>query len=437
MMINDSITVLTNTDSKKGEIENSDSYSFEEEEETNQNIEQQQDDDNDNKTNDKPDEGGEKNYDSSENKNNEENQMSTFVTETSKSNLIQAVDISENDDDFDNNQRESRESEIAQIEPIDPAEIESALNSLLKYQTIPPEHYYDAVVQLINHRRIDHLEVSDYRTAEKLDKALDLMNKSIEELQKKQIEMDREQSLNNRFESLQNKLDEINDKYDSKIQQLQATLDEKLNDLTNQQEFQIYQFKEKWQNPDFLKQFDRPSKRLLTMRHLEKRMALSKRYEEAKKTKMQADKLQANEEAAMQKQMEEIMKTDFLKLRATQQQEVDKMARRTDALIEELELQREREIAPVKIAIKQFDIKKNAVTAKKVITVPKTPAQLQMINQNKIAPKTPKTAARIIKYRNECQADLAISPIDDEQFCKMMNLTNRQKKRAKSSLPPL
>lgn len=361
---------------------------------------------------------------------------STFLTETAETHLLKATDPVD---------AQKSSKNLVQSQPIDPAEIESALDSLLEKNKLPPEEYTNQLIQLINHKRMDCLESSDYRGAESLDSALDnLLKMNTSESHKKSIQ-DNEQKFSDRLDSIKSQISDVNNRYDSKMQTIQNNFEEKYQQLIDIQEVQIKKFKEKWQNPDFLKQFDRPSKNLISMRFYEKQMALSGRFKDAKGAKAQADRIQQNEEKEVQKHIEEIMKSEFLKLRSQQQQEVNKMSSRNDALLEEIEMQRKRELEPLNVALKQLDNKKKSKFSQSLksksanikITIPKT-------NQNSpsLSQKTPRTAQRVIKYKNVCQTDLSILPIDDQQFQKLASMSNRQKARAKSSLnkkslPPL
>lgn len=362
---------------------------------------------------------------------------STFLTETDETHLLKATEIPNSSGNNDNT------ANFTQAQSIDPAEIEAALNALLDKNTLPPPEYTDSVIQLINHKRMDCLEESDYRGAENLDSVLDqLIKKNTEQSHQKSLD-DHEQKFTDRLNSIKDQISDINTRYDTKIQTMQNNFEEKYQQLADAQEQQLRQFKEKWQNPDFLKQFDRPSKNLLSMRSYEKKMALSGRYNEARTAKLQADRAQQHEEREMQKQIESIMKSEFLKLRNQQQLEVNKMASRNDILLEEVEMQRKKELEPLNTAMKTLDNKKKSNLAKNIksksvtIAVPK-------IHQNSpsASQKTPRTAQRVIKYKNNCQTDFTIPPIDDQQFQRLASMSTRQKARAKSSLakkslPPL
>lgn len=431
--IRDEVTVITNDEPKNLDPnletgdEKSNPHTPEEENiKQNETLDIDANHENDNKSN----------FENLDEKNKNEDQLptSTFLTETAETHLLKATEPDAN---------KKPKKAIVQSQPIDPVEIESALNSFLEKNKLPPPEYTDSVIQLINHKRMDCLEESDYKGAENLDSALDvLIKKNSEESQQKSFQ-DNEQKFNDRLDFIKNKISDINSRYDSKIQTAQENFEEKYHQLMELHEVQIRQFKEKWQDPDFLKQFDRPSKNLLSMRFFEKQMALSGRYKEAKGAKVQADRIQQNEEKEAQKQMEGIMKSEFLKLRNQQQIEVNKMSSRNDIQLEEIEMQRKKELEPLVVALKKLDNKKKSILTVKAksasakITIPKSHQ-----NSPSAMQKTPRTAQRVIKYKSICQADFSISPIDDQQFQRLATMSTRQKARAKSSLvkqslPPL
>lgn len=73
------------------------------------------------------------------------------------------------------------------------------------------------------------------------------------------------------------------------------------------------EFKEKWQNPYYLLQFNHPSTELLEKRDLEKRMAISRYYDEARIIQNEADNLQLEEEMKRQQIIEKKMERDLLR----------------------------------------------------------------------------------------------------------------------------
>lgn len=436
IVVKDEVAVIANDEPENTtpiSDEKDESHSTEKEDISKQN---ENNENNENLENENNDDKQENNDNDKQDNDDKQPTNSTFLTETAEIHLLKATDSGEN---------HKSSKKIEQPQPIDQAEIESALNSLLEKNKLPPPEYTDQLIQLINHKRMDCLENSDYKGAENLDSALfTLVTKNSEESQQKSIQ-NNETMFNDRLDSIKSRITDINNRYDLKMQTVQNNFEEKYQQLSEIHESQISQFKEKWQNPDFLKQFDRPSKNLLSMRNFEKQMALSGRYKDAKGAKIQADRIQQQEEKEAQKQMEEIMKAEFLKLRNQQQLEVNKMSSRNDAQLEEIEMQREKELEPWNVALKKLNNKKKSILSQNLrqksvsvkISIPKVHQNSPSTSQ-----KTPRTAQRVIKYKNTCQTDFSILPIDDQQFSRLVSISSKQKARSKSSvvkksLPPL
>lgn len=402
------------------------------------------DEKNSGETNEKPNEENTVQENQENNKKEEinDNELSTFVTGTGNLPLINATEVTPDQQEDQSKRtgktgRSTKSVRPIQLPPPSQEEINEAYNMLVKFKMPPNPNVKEAVIQKLNHDKLQALMNSDYKEAQKLDDAYLITNKDDMAYQAEQSEELRIQHLNERTKNMLDQIAQINEKYDNSIYAIKQNTNERYHDMTQKHHEELMQFRGKWQDPAFLKQFNRPSQRLLSMRHIEKKMALAKRYDDAKKTKRMADQLQIAEENQMQKLIEEQMRKEFIKMREIQQKAVNKMVFHEDAIIDEIEEARRKEIEPVETALKQMSIKKKATPNKKLATMPR---QLlggaQIIQPNAGPPSnplSPRTASKMKKFRGEKKAELKIAPMDDEMFEKLTNSNSVvQKRRART-----
>jgi hypothetical protein len=224
--------------------------------------------------------------------------------------------------------------------------------------------------------------------------------------------------------------DEIDTAFSQKAQRLREANCERSEQLYSRHQTELEKFKEKWQDPTFLRQFNRPSHRLLSLRELEKKMALSGMFQDAKSTKQLADTLQAEEEAAMQREIDSEMRTDFLRLRERQKAEAEKLVRHDDGLWEQIEGQRQRSINPLKVAAKRLLAEQH----KKPTAHRSTPAvgTFGVIPPEPVV-TSPRTRAQFARFRTKAGAELQTPSIDDSTFDRIV--AGGKRNRAKSATP--
>jgi hypothetical protein len=273
--------------------------------------------------------------------------------------------------------------------------------------------------------------MQDYVRAEKLDNALGHVRQTDIAQGHGEIRERKEQSFRDRKAFLEDRKNQIDREHEEKEAVVREAGNDRYYRLSAKHEDEVKSFKAKWQDPSFLSQYTKPSQQLLTLRNLEKKMALGKRYDEARRTKQMADSLKSKEESRMQKELNDAMKREFIKLRERQAQELEKMEAHENRLLEELELQRQRKHAPLDMALQQLvDVKKNVKVSKRTYVVPKAVIMGQQapddLDQSTMSPHTRKG---MITYRNSVLGEVRPPYVSDASLSRLMGQRKPKKKK--------
>jgi hypothetical protein len=251
---------------------------------------------------------------------------------------------------------------------------------------------------------------ADYGQAEKCDEALRILRQHDRIAAFQEVKQHECEQLLHRGALLKSRRDAINTEFSEQVDRMRAASYTRYEDLYARHRQEIEHFKEKWQAPAFLRQFNRPSARLLALREVEKKMALSGMFAEAKSTKRMADDLQAKEEAAMQAEIESQMRAEFARLRERQKGEAEKMVKHDDKLLDRMEDRRQRRLDPLRAAAKRLLIPPKKAVARQSIVgtfgiIPPPPIIT-----------SPRTRNELAKFRETVGAELKAPVIDDKAF---------------------
>lgn len=352
----------------------------------------------------------------------QQNQLDTFITRSDKIGLVapNTGGIKDNAIVKSTNKPES-------------SEIMIAFENLYYKSIVPDEGIKEYVIQLINRKKVTALFEGNYEEAEKLDKAISFCgfmegekNYKLNQAKHNKLLEDRQFLIKEERKLMEEKWKEKIDKQKGEYEQRRLQLDER-------HKCEISEFKKLWQNPECIRFYNKPSPKLLQLRHQEKKMALAKRYQQAKETKRVADELQEQEEAAAQTQIEEKMKQEYKKLKERQQKEIDKLDEYQKRIISDLEACKRREMQPYDSAIKTISAKKNTHTNKKFYTIPTNLMNAQNENRNSTSLATPRTISRLRCFRIDRNTNLSLQPIDDKTFVRISTSINRKTSASNTS----
>ena len=291
-------------------------------------------------------------------------------------------------------------------------EINAALVQMISKGVFPPEYMHPYIFTSLNRRRVDAICKSDYDEAEKMDKISEMLTQSIKDSQINNDNQIKGEILYERFCKINENVQEINEKYDKKKEAILNESEKRKQEATekyNNTEKEIY---EKFQNPEFLQKYGKPSNRLSELREQEREYAMQRKYKEAREVKTEADEIERQETEVAQ---EKVSKQETLELEMNYknyQKELQLIELRQNQQISLNESDRERELRPLEAALKQ-------IRSKKPILPPLRP-QSNLSEQSANSPahikpsskmQSPRTQMKLRQMRTEKRVTLlAVKP---------------------------
>ena len=290
-------------------------------------------------------------------------------------------------------------------------------------------------MEQVNREKMDALINRDYDYLTKLESAiLQLSHSENDEVFERSFD-EHQSALQEQQQNLKDQIKIVKKTYNDRINDQNEQKSQQISSLIQLHQQQIQEFGEKWQSPNHLRNYSRPSTHLLQLRHIEKKQALSKLYMDAKATKMQADALQAEEEAQMQVAVEAEMRKEFSALRDRQLKELSVLSQHHDTIIEQLEQKKSNELKRLNLAQSKVNIKLTEPFNKAVHGRDKPSMTLRSedLSTTSTLP-TPRTQNRLLHFRGNRDAILNLKTIDAATLSRIKNSVNKEKRKTRSSL---
>lgn len=297
-------------------------------------------------------------------------------------------------------------------------EFNEYIDNLVNKFQLPPVRSRPAFLQFLNRKRVAALVESDYDVAEKYDNYLSCYSYSIAYEQKKTKEDNDLEHLYMRWSNLKAEEQKINDYYNNKIKEAKDECNSKTEELEGLQEEEYQQFLNKWQNPEFLRQYNKPSPKLLQLREMEKNMAVARMYAKAKEMKAIADDQQMRDTQEAQARITKEMYDERCRLIEKQDMQKNAIESHKRKKIDQYEQERKAKLKPVQAAMSQIRSKRGSASRQSHLP-PLKPAN----NNNDIMEAmihSPRTYERLSHFRSEKKAvHLDVKGVDDKTLQNM------------------
>ena len=294
----------------------------------------------------------------------------------------------------------------------DPAETSAKLDLLIRDGTLPDTDSTQSVLHLINRRKVDALLSSDYESAGVYENAAQTILTNGIKQQNEELETTSRQNRQNRQQILQNKLKTTEASYNQQLESNAAECEKRLEEAEIRHQGEITEFKNNWKNPDYVKQFSKPSSRMLQLRYVEKKLALAKRYNDAVRQRKIGDKQQQVETEYLQKSLEQQMKNDFAKMREKQRIEIEKIEQHYDKLNDEIHSKMKKEIDSI-----NFALRRNIEVKSKPLKNWSSPQSSQSDVESSLP--TPRTKKKFNQYKQDRNVQIILTPFDDATLSKL------------------
>ena len=241
--------------------------------------------------------------------------------------------------------------------------------------------------------------------------------------QQKQAEDVRDGALYSRWKSLQKQQQEINNRWNQKISEFKSSSEAQFSKLEETQNKEVEEFILKWKDPNFLRQFNKPSTRLLQIREQERAMAVSRMYQQAKEMKAIGDKIQSEETNASQIRMSSQMALERKRLSEKHEKEKHKLIVHRDTSLRNMELEKKKELRPVNTALSQIKLKKVSTSTRpgtsQLPSLGHTTSRTPQMTERDSVHSSP-TQKKYSRFRSEKRTTLLeVTPLDEETLSMM------------------
>lgn len=406
--------------------------------------------------NNKIDDEANKEDDNNSNQNNENDQIDNDRNdETNSENKT---------DNEDNNNKNKPEEEVNNDEnsmmnfsqTFSDEDVQYAFDQMYENGKTPETSMFPQLLQVIFREKANAIDNQNYDRAKKLEHMISSINRESDSYSYSYSMTPESQSryLNDRDSRLHQQLEDTKAKYKVKLDNHTKDCENRMQQLQEKQQLEVNELKTKYQDPSFLMRFNRPSQQLLSMRKCERKLALARKYEEARQIKRLADNQQKREEKEMQDAVQQSMQSEYVKLIEKQKRDMDRMLQFDKKMEKEIKVAKQKELTPIKRAIHQTAIKKINNEAKRPVFYPLSSSSLSSTSnfsfslgsknynpelardsmaKNQTLP-TPRTLSKMKLLKIQNKVELNVEPIDDSTFAKLEQMNQR---RVKSLLPKL
>ena len=251
----------------------------------------------------------------------------------------------------------------------DDQDAEKALTNFIQYGQFPLAHIFERVVRVCFKKKILFVLDGDYDKASLYDITITKLSQLLADNQLG-YKIDAIKAKDERrLEELQERINITNEIYQKRIENLEKDYQNRVNSLLERQEKEVDRFEEKWNSPLNYAKYSKPSNSLLQLRYIERKQAIFKDYIDARKTKMEADKLQQKEEEAVHELMQSNMNKAYTKLVLRQDNDVKKLEDLGKKAINELKRELNHEIECINKTISNIKRKEGKTINKKMYSL--------------------------------------------------------------------
>lgn len=306
-------------------------------------------------------------------------------------------------------------------------EIDSAYTALISSARSPPDAMVPALMQEASRRKIAALEANKYDLAREHDRIMSVLMQQLDRSSCEHAEESRRQTLQDREDVLKRELDKVKEKWEEKMQKQSESSETRLRLLREKHEREMREFRQKYKDPTFLHKFNRPSRDLLVLRRTEKKLALCKKYEDARRTKLRADRLQAAEEQKMREVISGQIQMEYTKLVENQKKEMERLLSFDNEMKAKLEAQEAKEVEPIKASLHGIDVRRGETVNKKMLAMTYISQFREGDGRGQVL-LTPRTRKRMKELRDRKAVEMSIKPITDSQFDRLEELNRKRSK---------
>lgn len=201
-------------------------------------------------------------------------------------------------------------------------ELEEALKKQLTKKVLPPIDMREELIAYAKKQSLYKLMAEDYDQASKIDEAIAENARSLEMDQKQTDTTFVNNQLKARLDNAEKNKKDIQETYKTKIDEFKENEANERVKMNERHETERRDFEHKWSTQETLSQFSKPSSKLLHLKRMQKTLALSHDFANARQLKLTADRMQKEESIKASKKATDSMKRAYQNLMNQQQNEI-------------------------------------------------------------------------------------------------------------------
>lgn len=222
-------------------------------------------------------------------------------------------------------------------------------------QKAPPLEATQPTLKYAAYRVEECVNAQDYDKATIYESSIDYLHTICDRTAYEEAIEREKQENKERLEKAKSTVDELIKKWDEEMKKQAENHNKLLEALKQRNQQELDEFEQKWQNEEFLAQYNKPSARLLSMRSIEQTFAAAKLFDRAKEAKKQADELQKVETEEQRRRAMEDMKVQYDTIIAKQENALDCFSQWSEREKTNMELKREKELYGWRMLIKRME----------------------------------------------------------------------------------
>jgi len=277
-------------------------------------------------------------------------------------------------------------------------DVESAIKALVEKGKRPPKEFHQQVYHALQSESLAALEREDYDAASRYEAAKQFLGSlsDVEVITSRQTK--RKESRIGRLQQAQNELSKQKKEWEGIFQTFWKEQNELRRAFESKRQKEQADFEAFWDSQEAFIPFNKPSPQLLQLRKVQKALALSKSFDQAKVVKMQADEIQKRETQEAEKRALEAMTNAQRALEQKQQKEYEcfmEKERRTENF---LKSEREKALKPIEMLIHQLSCNTESSNNANPISILTARAKNPR-NDCSIPPITPRTSRAYHEFK--------------------------------------
>jgi hypothetical protein len=256
-------------------------------------------------------------------------------------------------------------------------EMRPVLEKLVKSKQLPPNEMVPSILDYARRQNVLALMAEDYDQAARIDTAIDVI---LQHIRRAGIESECERmamTLQQRLEEAIVQRRQIQEDYAQRIADFKVRQEQRMESLKQQHESERQGFERQWSRPGAILTFSKPSSSLLQVRQIQKSLAISHRFDQAKELKREGDQMQRVESAVAGGRATDAMKIAYAQLLEKEEKELLCLQQNGERKLAVLEDDRDRKLSANHNLKAQLEAKKvrPMQPQRPVVTVPQVGAK--------------------------------------------------------------